>query len=201
MIRVPSRAGAFLALALALLAAKSLTITGVSRSRVALVSVLALLETVIAPIPMPGWSRVVDTRLPPPPVYRWLAAQPGKPAVVELPLLDIDGITEHPAHHESVYLVQQTRHWKPLLNGYAGLEPPYYQSLRERALRFPSRASLDDFRRLGARYVIVHRGGFGPNKWARIERDLPAFASELREVARFEGDVVYELLSPVPGPP
>ena len=42
--------------------------------------------------------------------------------------------------------------------------------------------------------MIVHRGGFGPNKWARIERDLPAFAGRLAEAARFDdGDVVYEL--------
>ena len=44
------------------------------------------------------------------------------------------------------------------------------------------------------RYVIVHRAGYGPNKWARIERDLIWFTSELREVARFGGDTVYELL-------
>ncbi len=200
MIRVPSRAGVYLALPLALLAAKALTVTGVRPFHVALLGVLALAETVIAPIPMPGWSRVVDTRRAPPPVYQWLAAQPGRPAVIELPLLDIDGILERPAYHESIYLVHQTRHWKPLLNGYAGIEPPHYVRLRESALRFPSAASLSEFRGLGARYVIVHRGGYGPNKWARVERDLPAFASELREVARFGEDVVYELLPASPGP-
>ena len=91
------------------------------RGRVALLGLLALAETVIAPIPMPGWSQVVDSRRPPPPVYRWLAAQPGAPVVAELPLLDIDGITERPAYHESIYLIHQTHHWKPLVNGYAGI--------------------------------------------------------------------------------
>jgi hypothetical protein len=200
-IRVPSRAGVFLALPLALLAAKTLTAWGVSRVWMTVLFVLTLAETVIAPIPMPGWSQVVDSRRPPPPVYQWLAAQPGAPVVAELPLLDIDGILERPAYHESIYLIHQTRHWKPLVNGYAGIEPPHYMALREKLLRFPSAESLRDLRTLGTRYVIVHRGGYGPNKWARIERELPAFASELREVARFGDDTVYELAPAAPGPP
>src|SRR5262249_11993761 len=160
----------------------------------ALVAVAAIAETVIAPIPMPGWAQVVDTRQPPPPVYGWLAAQPGSPVVVELPMLDVNGIVEHPAYHESIYLVQSTRgHWKPLVNGYAGIEPTPYVAVRNAARRFPSAESLAQFRAHDARYVVLHRGGYGPNKWARIERDLPAFARELAEVARFDGDIVFAL--------
>ena len=33
------------------------------------------------------------------------------------------------------------------------------------------------FRARGARYVIVHRGGFGPNKWQRLARALPALTA------------------------
>jgi hypothetical protein len=94
--------------------------------------------------------------------------------------------------------VRSTRHWKPLLNGYAGIEPPAYVELREQALRFPSRESLDAFRSRGARYVILHRGGFGPNKWERIERDLPIWVDgpspRLRRVAEIDGDLVFELI-------
>ena len=197
MIRVPSRAGIFLVLPLAMLAAKTLTM---SRPLVmGAVAALAILETVIAPIPMPGWAQVVDTRRPPPPVYDWLAAQPGALVVAELPMLDIRGIFEHPAHHESIYLVQSTRgHWKTLANGYAGIEPTPYVALRNAVRTFPSAPALDALRTHGVRYVILHRGGYGPNKWARIERDLPGFASELREVARFDdgGDRVFALEPP-----
>ena len=143
---------------------------------------------------MPAWAQVVDTSKPPPPVYGWLAAQPGRPVVAELPMLDIDGIVERPAFHESIYLVHSTRgHWKPLANGYAGIEPTPYVALRNAVLRFPSAASLDALRAHGVDLVILHRGGYGPNKWARIERDLPAFAAELVEVARFDGDTVFAL--------
>lgn len=198
MIRVPSRSGAFLALALALLAAKALHRWRDRPGWIAAAGAAALLETVIAPVPMPAWAQAADSSKPVPVVYTWLAAQPGEPAVVELPILDIRGVGERPAFHESIYMVHSTRHWKPLLNGYAGIEPPSYVELREQALRFPSRESLEAFRSRGARYVIVHRGGFGPNKWARIERELPAWvegpAPRLRRVAELDGDLVFELI-------
>jgi hypothetical protein len=196
MIRVPSRAGIFLVLPLAMLAAKALTLWRPRPFVMGAVAALALLETTIAPIPMPGWAQVVDTRKPPPAVYGWLAAQPGAPVVAELPMLDIRGIFEHPAHHESIYLVQSTRgHWKTLANGYAGIEPTPYVALRNAVRTFPSAAALAALRGHAVGLVILHRGGYGPNKWARIERDLPGFARDLREVARFDdgGDRVFAL--------
>lgn len=194
MIRVPSRAGAFIALSLAMLAARALRLWNPRPRVVAGLAVVALAETLIVPIPMPAWSRVIDSRRPPPPVYAWLAAQPDAPAVVELPMQEIRGIVERPAYHESAYLVHQTHHWKPLANGYAGIEPAAYVALRARARTFPSEEALAAFAEAGVRYVVLHRGGYGPNKWARIERNLPRFADRLAEVARFpDGDVVYDL--------
>jgi hypothetical protein len=194
MIRVPSRAGVFLVLPLAMLAARALTMWRPRPLVMALVAVAAMAETLIVPIPMPAWAQVVDTGRPPPAVYQWLAAQPGQPVVAELPMLDINGIFAHPAYHESIYLVQSTRgHWKPLANGYAGIEPTPYVALRNAVRRFPSTEALAALRGHDVRYVILHGGGYGPNKWARIERELPGFSSELREVARFDRDVVYAL--------
>jgi hypothetical protein len=193
MIRVPSRAGVFLALALVMLAAKAAAALRLRGAALAAVAALALVETVIAPIPAPAWADVVDTRKPGPPVYAWLAAQPGDPVVVELPILDVRGIIERSAFHESIYLVHQTRHWKRLANGYAGIEPASYLDLRDKARSFPSEECLAAFRERGVRYVILHRGGYGPNKWARIEQGLKAAAGALREVARFDGDTVFEL--------
>jgi hypothetical protein len=148
---------------------------------------------VIAPIEVPAWTRVVDTRRPAPPVYEWLAAQPGETPVVELPMLDVSAVYSRPAYHESIYMVRSMRHWKPLVNGYAGLEPPYYVRLRELSRHFPAQPFLAALRELGVRYVILHGGGYGPNRWARIERDLLAAPPVLVEVARFGADRVFEL--------
>src|SRR5688500_2661534 len=59
MIRVPARAGAFLALALALLAARALHRWKGRPLWVAAAGVAAVAETVIAPLPLPAWSGVV----------------------------------------------------------------------------------------------------------------------------------------------
>jgi hypothetical protein len=206
MIRVPSRGGAFLALALVMLAAKAVTALRPRPVPLAALATLALAETVIAPIQAPSWIDVVDTRRPTPPVYAWLAAQPGAPVVAELPIQDIADLGKRGfrhGYHESIYMVHQTRHWKPLANGYAGIEPAYYVQLREacrprgdsgRELGFPAEGCLAPFRERGVRYVILHLDGYGPNHRRRIERELEHAASGLREVARFGGDRVFELL-------
>ncbi len=60
----------------------------------------------------------------PGPAEAWLAAQPGTDAVLVLPMY-----TRHAAHLESLRLVASTAHWRPLVNGYAGVFP---RELRER---------------------------------------------------------------------
>jgi hypothetical protein len=199
MIRVPSRAGAFLALAVSMLFALGLARWRDRPRLLGAVGVLVVVESLMIPIPMPDWAKVIDTRQPPPPVYTWLAAQPGEFPIVELPILDIRGVFQQPAYHESIYMVHSTRHWKRLLNGYAGIEPSQYVDLRETSKRFPSEDSIAMFRALGARYVILHNRAFGPHKRARIERDLPQFAETLRVVQRLGDDTVFEL-APLPSP-
>ena len=195
MIRVTSRAGAFLALPLAMLAALALERLRPRALVLGGVVLLAMAETLIVPIPMPRWSQLVDTRKDAPPVYRWLAEQPGQDAIVHLPMLDVYGLERKPAFHESVYMVYSTLHWKPLVNGYAGIEPRRYVQIRELSLRFPAPEFLAAVRAAGARYVIVHRRGYGPLQWQRLAAGLPAALSSgsLREVGTFGNDLVYEL--------
>jgi len=195
-IRVTSRAGIYLALALALLAALTLTRWRARPRVVALVGVLALAEAAIVPIPLPAWAQVIDSRRPPPEVYPWLAAQQGELAVVELPMVEDDGFFRRPACDESIYMVRSTLHWKRLVNGYAGGEPEDHKTARALARRFPSEESVAFLRARGVRYVVLHGACLGPNQWARLRRDLPAFAAVLPEVARFGEDSVLELLAP-----
>ncbi len=200
-IRVTSRAGMFIALVLAVLAGRSLDALRRRPQLAGALVLAALAETVIAPIPLASWAQVVDTRKPAPEVYGWLARQPGEIAIVELPIVPSDGYFRQPAFDETIYMIRSTLHWKRLVNGYAGVEPEAYRKARELAQRFPTREFLDHMRALDVRYVVLHRRGFGPNKTARIERELPAFLADgqLTETARFGDDVVYAL-GPAPAP-
>jgi hypothetical protein len=193
MIRVTSRAGIFLALALSMLAALALTRWRARPRVVALVGALALAEAAIVPIELPAWAQVIDSRRPPPAVYPWLAAQAGEVAVVELPIMDDDGLFRRPACDESIYMVRSTLHWKRLVNGYAGGEPEDHKTVRALTRRFPSHESLAVLRGVGVRYVVLHAACYGPNQWARVQRDLPAFGPSLPEVGRFGADIVLEL--------
>jgi hypothetical protein len=194
MIRVSSRAGVFVALPLVMLAALALRRLRPGPVLLGVLAFLGMAETLVAPIAIAPWSELVDTRKEPPPVYRWLAGRPGRDAIVELPMLDGYGLARRPAFHESVYMLYSTLHWKPLLNGYAGIEPAAHARLRELLRGFPSAESLAALRASGARYVIVHRKGYGPYQWQRLEAGLPqALAGPLQEVAEFGPDFVYDL--------
>jgi hypothetical protein len=195
MIRVTSRAGVFLALPLAMLAALALGRLKPRPAALAGIAAVALAETLVVPIPFPEWSRIVDTRREPPPVYPWLAELPGREPVVHLPMLDVAGLERRPAFHESVYMVYSTLHWRPLVNGYAGIEPAGYVRLRTLSWDFPSEEFVEALRAIGTRYVVLHRKGYGPFQWARLQQGMPeALASgRLREVAAFGTDTVYEM--------
>jgi hypothetical protein len=194
MIRVPARAGVFIALPLALLLAKAVdALPALRGARLCVLALLVLAETVIAPIEVPGWTRVVDTRQAPPEVGTWLAAQPPGTPIVELPMLGIEAVFEQPACHDSVYMVRSLAHFQPLANGYAGVDPPAALKLRELARSFPAPAFLDALRALGVRFVVLHGACYGPNRRARVEAGLAAAPPGLSEVARFGPDRVFLL--------
>jgi hypothetical protein len=197
MIRVPARASVFLGLALSTLAAFGLDRLRRPALRAALLA-LALLEAASIPLSVVAADRCLDSRAPTPEIYTWLAAQPPGGAVVELPILPNDGLFQRPKFDDSVYLLRSTAHWRPLVNGYAGTEPPGYAVTREMMKDFPSEASIARLRSLGVRYVLVHLRGFGPNRRQAIEQRLPEWTSQLVEVARFEDDLALELKAASP---
>lgn len=195
MIRVPARASVFVALALAILAAFGLDRIRRPGWRVALVA-FALLEALVVPLNVVAADRCLRAGDPTPPIYAWLQGQPGSAPVIELPMLPNDGLFQRPRFDDSVYLLRSTTHWKPLINGYAGTEPPAYRETRELMKDFPSAESVTRLRTLGVRHVLVHLRGFGPNRRQVIESRLRESAHDLREVARFDDDLALEVLEP-----
>ena len=143
------------------------------------VGALILLESFSVPLPLASVP-------PPAPVYHWLAAQPGKPVVLELPMPVVAG----ERWKETAYLYYSIFHWKPLVNGYSGYYPPYYGSLCETMQGFPDASSLNELRQFGVKYVIWHSGEYeGSRKQAVIEQ--LANKPSLSLAARFGDDWVF----------
>jgi len=55
------------------------------------------------------------------------------------------------------YMVNATRHWRPMLNGYSGYRPPSYEQSYQAMAGFPSDASLIALSQLGVTHIVVHQ--------------------------------------------
>jgi hypothetical protein len=83
-------------------------------------------------------------------------------AVLELPINPRGGV-----YVNAGYLVNATRHWKPLVNGYSGFTPPGYDVIARTLNRFPDPASFAWLRSKGVTTVVLHRSQFERRKGQR----------------------------------
>ena len=153
------------------------------------IAAVAFLEVWQAPLRFdrPGGEplmRVPET----PEVYRWLAQQPGRFAILELPLPHYGVIWRNAS-----YVYWSTAHWHSLVNGYSGFVPPSYASLwRILDNKFPDDLSKAALAADGVRYVIMHPSLFdGTDR--QFDVDRLARAQWLRPVARFPDADVFEV--------
>lgn len=196
-MRVPSRFYPFVSLTLVYLAARGLSllldrIASPGRRRIAGALVLALLALELAPRPLP-WvpmPRKEDF----PPVYAWLAGRPEVNALLELPWQDSE-VPWFILDLQAMY--HGTRHWKPLVNGYSGFFPPFYQALRRRCCwPVPEGEVLEDLRRARVTHVLVHAGRL-QKRWQRRRLREWERSGEVALVYSDEGKDrrVYRILS------
>lgn len=119
------------------------------------------------------------------PVYDELAADPNA-VVAEIPF---------PMPQQwflnGSYMVNSTRHWRPLLNGYSGFRPRSYGESHDALNGFPSDASLIGLHSRGATHVVVHRQALGPGRFAAI-----ANVRSLRLLANDDEIWLYKLVAP-----
>jgi hypothetical protein len=59
------------------------------------------------------------------------------------------------------YLLNNTRYFKPLINGYSSYWPPPWPARAQLLESFPSQAAVDELRRLGTTHITVHVQAFG----------------------------------------
>ncbi len=126
------------------------------------------------------WS-LIPERVPP--VYRWLSSVAFKGAVAELPM------GERFSDYE--YLLRQTTHHHPLINGISSFVPARYFKLADAAHRDPIDATfISSLEQLGAALVVVHVDDLYEDRpavrqWLKEE----LAAGRLEFVRRFDHDV------------
>jgi hypothetical protein len=67
------------------------------------------------------------------------------------------------------YMLNSTRHWHPILEGYSGFEPRSYASTYDALKGFPDDASLVGMHQRGVTHVVVHRSSMDPAQFALIK--------------------------------
>ena len=179
-LRAPARAGAIALLLIAVLAGYGWarleqTRRWLTNGSVAGLLVFALaLEYVAVPRTLIAAPTVAS------PAYEWLAGQPGRGAVIELPTPD-----EHALPGEdAVFMYQSTFHWRPLVNGYSGNVPWSYVGVLREMRAFPSDRAVSLLRRIGVRYVVVHERFYEPARYRQVT-DALAARSDVTKQASF----------------
>jgi len=105
---------------------------------------LVNLEALRAPLGYEPFSQI-------PRVYSVLARQPHA-VVVEMPFFNPGQF-----HSNAEYMLDSTRHWQPMLNGYSGFRPAWYDDLYRRLRNFPDAESIRALADRGVTHVVVHR--------------------------------------------
>jgi hypothetical protein len=183
--RVPPRMAIYVMLALAVLAAQGAAIVFRRfpvKVLAPLVVVLPLAESFAGPLP---YARAPEF----PDVYRWLAEVNAPAPLVELPLPPVPRQRENAA-----YLYWSTAHYQPIANGFATVVPPVYAEIAESMKTFPDAEGVELLRRLGFRYVILHRDRYLRTRAARMEEALSREPG-LKRIYRTESETVYEIES------
>lgn len=134
----------------------------------------ALFAGIAAVIVLEYWTRVPLTVFPnaAPPVYRVLAAQP-RGLVVEFPVPRADALPGY----EAMHAYMSTFDWYPLVNGYSGNYPPSYLERLDRLAKFPDDRSMEQLRRDGVRYVVVHASEYTVSDLALVRTRLAGLAA------------------------
>ena len=118
-------------------------LTAVSLAVIAVVNIEALRA--------PLWYKRFDGISP---IYDRLAAE-RRAVVVEFPLYP------HRVYFANApYMLNSTRHWKPLVNGYSAFYPPSFVEICEALASFPASDAIRALRETGVTHVVVHTDAF-----------------------------------------
>jgi hypothetical protein len=183
-IRAVSRIGYLAILAIAFLAAFGVAAV---RARVpharwpaaaAAILIAVALEPTVAPIHFAAFAGVS-------PIYASIATDPTA-VVAELPM---PGGTRW--FGNAHYMINATRHWRPMLNGYSGFAPLSFHRHAAALASFPSPDATAALRSIGVTHVFVHLDAYSADQRSQIDNN-PA----LERIQADDRIVLYRVAAP-----
>ncbi len=186
-IRVPSRLTVLTVLALAVLAG-----IGAERVRRWFFPVLLLLLVELAAFPLDARPYSIEASA----MDLALAGmEPGPVAAFPIP---DPRDTIAAARRHSLYMLQSTVHFLPLVNGYSGFTPERHDRLFRELASFPSERGLSELEELSVRYAVFHRSGYDEAEWNAFLARASGFSDRLALLQTFDEGRIYELVSRYP---
>ncbi|MGQ0736108.1 MAG: hypothetical protein ACT4QD_20960 [Acidobacteriota bacterium] len=114
-------------------------------------------------------------------------------AIVVFPLYGGDRFNRN-----AMYLLDQTAHWKPMINGYSSFAPSSFFERAARLQSFPDAASIAELRSVGVSHIVLHRAPLEETFGAAALASLRAHP-DLEFVVEQTGVIVYRLRPEGPG--
>jgi hypothetical protein len=96
-------------------------------------------------------------------------------------------------HLESLRLLGSTAHWRPLVNGYAGVFPADHLGDIDLLNTFPAPPAVARLRAIYVRYVVVHLGQYHAEPRAHLEAALELLPPGVTRVATLEHSQIFEI--------
>lgn len=190
LIRVPSRMFLITILSLSILSGYSIAklLNSIRNKHFVifigiLIPLLFFVESTVFP-PTP-WPMMPYNNVPP--IYLWLAQQPGKFAIIEFPF---------DRNYANSYMLFSAFHWKNLVNGRSGFEPKDYLALERKLKAFPHGNTLNRLEKiLGLKYIVVHPQLYSKKERVKILEELQELqqSKKIILVKQIGEDYVYGL--------
>jgi len=177
------------------------------RATAAALAAVVACALVAAPRPARTMSAQLGTSTPD--VYDWLRDHAGNDAVLELPA----AATDHDVvgnRRNAAYMLASTQHWRPILNGVTGHNPPiarFYNAITRRLPDPEALGLLVDV--VDVRWIVLHRDALLPHEqalWKNVDAEGLAPVAQIGEAEVFrvtrppERDWRKALLAAMTGP-
>ena len=140
---------------------------------------LVTVEALRAPIPLVRFDRIATVH-----------ARLNAPEVTGIVVFPLYGGSEY--HHNAPFLLDQTRHWRPMVNGYSSFAPQTFFDRVARLQRFPAPEVLEELRSIGVSHVVLYRAPLEQNYGREAVAALRAHP-DLQFVIDQEGVTIYRL--------